>query len=57
MDSNLFHRMIENILKNSLIYTAGQITVTISDAEDEIIITISDDGEGVPENILEKINN
>lgn len=57
MDSNLFYRMIENILKNSLIYTAGQITVTISDAEDEIIITISDEGEGVPENILEKINN
>lgn len=57
MDSNLFYRMIENILKNSLIYTAGKITVTISDAGNEIIITISDEGEGVPENILEKINN
>lgn len=57
MDSNLFYRMIENILKNSLIYTAGKITVAISDADDEIIITISDEGEGVPEKILEKIDN
>ena len=56
MDPNLFYRMLENILKNSLIYTKGKIKVTISDSKNILIITILDDGKGVSENIIKKIN-
>lgn len=56
MDPNLFYRMLENILKNSLIYTNGKIKVTISDFEDILIITILDEGGGISESIIRKIN-
>lgn len=56
MEPNLFYRMLENILKNSLIYTDGEIKVTISDDKDSLNIKILDEGEGIPENILDKIN-
>ena len=56
MDPNLFYRMLENILKNSLIYTDGEIKVIISDDKDSLNIKILDEGEGIPENILDKIN-
>ena len=57
MDPNLFYRMLENILKNSLIYTDGEIKVIVSDDKDSLNIKILDEGEGIPENILDKINN
>ena len=57
MEPNLFYRMLENILKNSLIYTDGEIKVIISDDKDSLNIKILDEGEGIPENILDKINN
>ncbi len=57
MDENLFYRMLENILKNSLIYTNGKIKVTVSDSSEKLTIKILDQGEGVPEQIIEKINN
>lgn len=56
MDPNLFYRMLENILKNALIYTNGKIKVTISDFEDILIITILDEGGGISESIIRKIN-
>lgn len=56
MDPNLFYRMLENILKNSLIYTDGEIKVIISDDNDSLNIKILDEGEGISENILDKIN-
>lgn len=56
MDPNLFYRMLENILKNSLIYTGGKIWTTIMDADDKLIITILDEGGGVDESIIKRIN-
>lgn len=55
MDPNLFYRMIENILKNSLIYTSGKIWVTLSDNDNRLIIRILDQGDGLSENIIKKI--
>lgn len=55
MDSTLFYRMLENILKNSLAYTDGKITVTISESNDNLIIGILDEGEGISENIIRKV--
>ncbi|EEB36084.1 ATPase/histidine kinase/DNA gyrase B/HSP90 domain protein [Anaerococcus hydrogenalis DSM 7454] len=55
MDPILFYRMLENILKNSLTYTNGKITLIISDSNHIINITILDEGSGLDENIIEKI--
>lgn len=56
MDPTLFYRMNENILKNSLIYTEGKIKLTLSSYEDQIIITILDQGPGISEDIIKKIS-
>ena len=56
MDPTLFYRMVENILKNSLIYTDGKIKLTLSAYEDKIIITILDEGPGISEDIIKKIS-
>ena len=56
MDENLFYRMLENILKNALNYTAGKIKVTLGEGEDVISITISDEGSGISEDIIKRIN-
>lgn len=55
MDSNLFLRMLENILKNSLAYTDGKITLAISESTNKLIIRILDEGEGISENIIRKV--
>lgn len=55
MDSNLFLRMLENILKNSLAYTDGKITLAISESTNKLIIRILDEGEGISENIISKV--
>ena len=55
MDSNLFLRMLENILKNSLAYTDGKITLAISESANNLIIRILDEGEGISENIISKV--
>lgn len=56
MDNNLFYRMLENIMKNSLIYTDGNIKVSISDSKDRLFISILDEGCGISENIIQRIS-
>ena len=56
MDTNLFYRMLENIIKNSLTYTFGRIRVVVNDYKNKLIINILDEGPGVSENLLEKIS-
>lgn len=55
IDSNLFYRMVENILKNSLAYTDGKISVTLADPDDSLVISILDQGQGISQNIIKKI--
>lgn len=56
MDSTLFYRMVENILKNSLLYTKGKIKLTLSVYKDKVIISILDQGPGISEEIIKKIS-
>ena len=56
MDANLFYRMLENIIKNSLTYTFGRIRVVVNDYKNKLIINILDEGPGVSENLLEIIS-
>ncbi len=55
MDRNLFYRMLENILKNSLIYTKGIIKVSAYSIERKIFIIIEDEGNGISEKVIEKV--
>lgn len=55
MDPTLFYRMVENILKNSLIYTNGKITVILQTLDNKLIIRILDQGQGLSKNIIKKI--
>lgn len=56
IDSNLFYRMVENILKNSLAYTDGKIFVTLADPDNSLLISILDQGQGISQNIIKKID-
>lgn len=56
MDPNLFYRMLENIIKNSLQYTKGKILLIISNSVNKLNIEIIDEGDGISAEIIEKIN-
>lgn len=55
MDSHLFSRMIENIIKNSMTYQSGDIYVSCSEDMDFIRIDLWDYGGGVCEEVLERL--
>ena len=56
MDPTLFYRMVENIIKNSLAYTEGKIDLIISNPDNQLIIRVLDQGCGVDEDIIKRIN-
>lgn len=56
MDPTLFYRMVENIIKNSLAYTKGKIDIIISNPDNQLIIRVLDQGCGVDEDIIKRIN-
>lgn len=56
MDENLFYRMVENILKNSLTYTDGKIVVSLTNPDSRLIITIRDEGSGISYDLIRRIN-
>ena len=56
MDPTLFYRMVENIIKNSLAYTEGKIYLIISNPDNQLIIRVLDQGCGVDEDIMKRIN-
>ncbi|MBU5669755.1 HAMP domain-containing histidine kinase [Peptoniphilus sp. MSJ-1] len=57
MDEHLFYRMIENVLSNSIKYTSGKISVILNASEGMFRIYIKDEGEGIDEEIIEKLQN
>ena len=56
MDPTLFYRMVENIIKNSLAYTEGKIDFIISNPDNQLIIRVLDQGCGIDEDIIKRIN-
>lgn len=56
MDPTLFYRMVENIIKNSLAYTEGKIDIIISNPDNQLIIRVLDQGCGIDEDIIKRIN-
>ncbi|MGR7915738.1 sensor histidine kinase [Finegoldia sp. P1-F-LS] len=56
MDPTLFYRMVENIIKNPLAYTEGKIELIISNPDNQLIIRVLDQGCGIDEDIIKRIN-
>ncbi len=56
-DPNLFRRVLSNLVSNALRYTPaqGKIELKAHHTDEEIIITVSDNGSGIPEAMLEHI--
>lgn len=53
-DIRLIERVFENLLENALRYTPeqGQINIALQDTEYGIRVTVSDNGSGIPEEVL-----
>lgn len=56
-DSEKIERIMLNLLSNAIKFTeaGGNISVTIYDGSEYILISVKDNGIGIPENMLEKI--
>lgn len=57
IDPDLFERILLNLLSNSIKYTNmnGHIWVTLSTTPNQVIISVKDDGVGIPDSKLETI--
>lgn len=53
-DAGLLHSAIENLVRNAMFYSGrdGKIDVTLAKADGSAVITVRDNGPGVPENAL-----
>jgi len=53
----LLHRALENVIRNACFYTpiGSTVAVTCTSNNDNIMLSIEDEGPGVPEDMLEKI--
>ncbi|MBI5652356.1 MAG: PAS-domain containing protein, partial [Chloroflexi bacterium] len=55
-DPRRIRQVLRNLLENAIKYTkAGQITVTTEVEHDQVLISVADQGQGIPEKYLDKI--
>jgi len=57
LDKGMVERILLNLLSNSIKYTSsgGEVAVSIHDQKNKIVLTVSDNGRGIPEDVLDKI--
>lgn len=57
MDVGIFSRILSNILQNSIeaISNSGTISITLESSLQHTVISISDNGCGIPESVLERL--
>ena len=54
-DQCLFQRVVENILKNAVRHSRGNILLELKKDEAHIRVAVHDDGPGIPEELYEKV--
>lgn len=57
MDENLFSRMIENVLNNSIKYTKGKINLLSYKDCDKYRIYVEDEGSGIDDKVIKRLFN
>lgn len=55
VDAEAIYKIISNLISNAIKYAKKQILIKIKSENQFIIITVQDDGKGIPENYQEKI--
>ena len=55
LDGNLFHKVIDNLIKNGLDYARERLLVTLNKNSNFIEIVIEDDGPGIDHEVMQKI--
>lgn len=55
LDVTLMTRVLQNLLENACRYGGEQITVEVRQEQDEAVLSVLDNGEGIPEDQQEKI--
>ncbi len=55
MDSHLFARMIDNVIRNSIMYQSGDIYVECCEEENNVRMIIRDQGGGVKKEVLDRL--
>jgi signal transduction histidine kinase len=53
-DQRLFLRAIENLLRNAVRHAGDRVQLVLTDDEDDIRVSVHDDGPGIPEALREK---
>jgi two-component system OmpR family sensor kinase len=56
-DPALLHRAVENVVRNAVKFTAGgtEVTITLANAGDKTVLTVSDHGPGIAADELSKV--
>lgn len=54
-DPRLWQRVIENILRNAMRHARSQVLVEVADDEAGLVVSIHDDGPGIPATMREKV--
>ena len=49
VDPDKFQQVIGNLVENALRHGDGTVTITVAPVEDGAVVTVSDEGEGIPE--------
>ena len=54
-DQRQFQRAVENLLRNAVKYARAAVTLELSEQADQVVVTVQDDGPGIPETQREKV--
>ena len=55
VDPDKFQQVVGNLVENALRHGEGIVTVTVGPYEDGAVVTVSDEGEGIPEAVASRV--
>lgn len=56
-DEELLDKILSNLISNALRYAKSKVTIVITESSEGIFIVVTDDGDGIPSEILPKLFN
>lgn len=55
VDPDKFQQVVGNLVENALRHGEGVVTITVGPEGDGAVVTVSDEGEGIPENVASRV--